>query len=81
MLFRSSKMPAAIACMLVGIARDCSRHLRAGAEVSSATWKCQSCPTDMPFWASSFFAFSFLERCVRPIPRSTLGALLNWMLS
>jgi len=31
----------------------------------------------MPFSASSFFACSFLARCVRPIPRSTLGALVN----
>jgi hypothetical protein len=35
----------------------------------------------MPFSANSFFAFSFLAKCVRPIPRSTLGALVNWMLS
>jgi hypothetical protein len=31
----------------------------------------------MPFWASSFFAFSFLARRVSPMPRSTLGALVN----
>jgi hypothetical protein len=31
----------------------------------------------MPFSASSFFAFSFLPRCIRPMPRSTLGALVN----
>ena len=35
----------------------------------------------MPFSANSFFAFSFLAKCIRPIPRSTLGALVNWMLS
>ena len=35
----------------------------------------------MPFSANSLFAFSFLERCVRPMPRSTLGALVNWILS
>jgi len=35
----------------------------------------------MPFRANSFFAFSFLAKCASPIPRSTLGALLNWMFS
>jgi HTH-type transcriptional regulator/antitoxin HigA len=35
----------------------------------------------MPFCANSFFALSFLVRCVRRIPRSTFGALVNWMLS
>jgi len=33
----------------------------------------------MPFSASSRIASSFLCRCVRPIPRSTLSALVNWM--
>src|SRR3982074_2619645 len=37
--------------------------------------------TAMPFLANSFFAFSFLARRVRPMPRSTLGALVNWILS
>jgi hypothetical protein len=41
----------------------------------------QPCPTAMPFSANSCFACSFLARCVRPMPRSTLGALVNWMLS
>jgi hypothetical protein len=31
----------------------------------------------MPFSANSFFAFSFLAKCIRPMPRSTLGALVN----
>lgn len=31
----------------------------------------------MPFAANSFFAFSFLAKCIRPMPRSTLGALVN----
>ena len=31
----------------------------------------------MPFSASSFFAFSFLAKCVSPMPRSTLGAFVN----
>jgi hypothetical protein len=35
----------------------------------------------MPFSANSFFAFSFLAKCDRPMPRSTLGALVNWTLS
>ena len=41
----------------------------------------QPCPTAMPFSASSFFARSFLARCVRPMPRRMFGALVNWMLS
>src|SRR5271166_2194832 len=41
----------------------------------------QPCATAMPFSASSFLARSFLARWVRPIPRSTLGALVNWTLS
>jgi hypothetical protein len=35
----------------------------------------------MPLSASSFMAFGFLPRWVSPMPRSTLGALENWMLS
>jgi hypothetical protein len=35
----------------------------------------------MPFSANSFLAFSFLVKCIRPMPRSTLGALVNWILS
>jgi hypothetical protein len=31
----------------------------------------------MPFSVSSFFAFSFFAKCVSPMPRSTLGALVN----
>jgi hypothetical protein len=31
----------------------------------------------MPFSASSFLVFSFLAKCVSPMPRSTLGALVN----
>ena len=34
---------------------------------------------DMPFSASSFFALSFLAS-FKPMPRCTLGALVNWML-
>ena len=41
----------------------------------------KSYSTAMPFLASSFFALSFLARCASPMPRSTLGALVNWMLS
>src|SRR5580704_10424100 len=33
----------------------------------------------MPFSASSFFALAFLSS-LRPMPRMTLGALVNWML-
>jgi hypothetical protein len=36
---------------------------------------------NIPFSANSFFAFSFLERLVRPIPRSTLRVLVYWMFS
>ena len=36
---------------------------------------------DMPFAANSCLARSFFSRWVRPIPRSTLGALVNWTLS
>src|SRR5437899_3339579 len=32
----------------------------------------------IPFSASSFFALSFLSR-LSPMPRSTCGALVNWM--
>ncbi len=35
----------------------------------------------MPFSANSFLAFLFLAKCIRPMPRSTLGALVNWILS
>jgi hypothetical protein len=35
----------------------------------------------IPFSANSFFAFSFLAKCIRPMPRSTLGAFVNWILS
>jgi hypothetical protein len=35
----------------------------------------------IPLSTNSFFARSFLVRCVRPMPRSTLGALVNWTLS
>ena len=38
-------------------------------------------PGAMPFSASSFSAFLFLASCVSPMPRSTFGALVNWMLS
>jgi len=31
----------------------------------------------MPLSANSFFAFLFLVKCVNPMPRSTLGALVN----
>jgi hypothetical protein len=31
----------------------------------------------MPFSANSFFALSFFIKCVRPMPRRTLGALVN----
>ena len=31
----------------------------------------------IPFSANSFFAFSFLAKCIRPMPRSTLGALVT----
>ena len=41
----------------------------------------QAYSSAMPFSASSFFALSFLPRCIRPMPRSTLGALVNWILS
>ena len=37
--------------------------------------------TAMPFSASSLRAFSFLVSRESPMPRSTLGALVNWMLS
>jgi hypothetical protein len=37
--------------------------------------------TAIPFSASSFIALSFLVKCVNPMPRSTLGALVNWILS
>src|SRR5882724_9912861 len=35
----------------------------------------------MPLSVSSLIAFSFFDRCGNPIPRSTLGALVNWILS
>ena len=35
----------------------------------------------MPLSVSSLIAFSFFDRCASPIPRSTFGALVNWMLS
>src|SRR6266404_6121391 len=35
----------------------------------------------MPFSVSSLIAFWFFARWVRPMPRSTLAALVNWMLS
>ena len=41
----------------------------------------QTYSSAMPLSANSFFAFSFLTRCIRPMPRSTLGALVNWILS
>ena len=48
---------------------------------SSAQLRGTNYSAAMPFSANSFFALSFLARCVRPMPRSTLGALVNWMLS
>src|SRR5262249_39592519 len=35
----------------------------------------------MPLSLSSFIASLFFDRWVSPIPRSTFGALVNWMLS
>jgi hypothetical protein len=35
----------------------------------------------MPLSVSSLIAFSFFDRCASPMPRSTFGALVNWMLS
>ena len=35
----------------------------------------------MPFTISSFIAFLFLGRCDSSMPRSTFGALVNWMFS
>src|SRR4029077_5954362 len=35
----------------------------------------------IPFSLSSLIALSFLARCASPIPRSTCGALVNWILS
>ena len=46
-----------------------------------AVIKYQTYSSAMPFSANSFFAFSFLAKCIRPMPRSTLGALVNWILS
>jgi hypothetical protein len=45
--------------------------------VDKAAVKYQAYSSAMPFAANSFFAFSFLARCIRPMPRSTLGALVN----
>ena len=42
-----------------------------------AAVKYQAYSSAMPFSAKSFFAFSFLAKCIRPMPRSTLGALVN----
>ena len=35
----------------------------------------------MPLSASSLSAISDLDRCSSPMPRSTWGALVNWMFS
>ena len=35
----------------------------------------------MPLPVSSSIAFLFLGRCDSPMPRSTFGALVNWMFS
>ena len=32
----------------------------------------------IPFSANSSLALWFFSRCVRPMPRRTLGALVNW---
>jgi predicted RNA-binding Zn-ribbon protein involved in translation (DUF1610 family) len=45
--------------------------------VDKAAVKYQAYSRAMPFSANSFFAFSFLAKCIRPMPRSTLGALVN----
>jgi hypothetical protein len=37
----------------------------------------QTYSSAMSFSANSFFAFAFLAKCIRPMPRSTLGALVN----
>jgi|SoiMethySBSTD1v2_1073268.scaffolds.fasta_scaffold526017_3 hypothetical protein len=42
-----------------------------------AAIKYQTYSSAMPFSANSFFAFSFLAKCIRPMPRRTLGALVN----
>jgi hypothetical protein len=49
--------------------------------MTAATYARQACSSAMPFSANSFFALSFLVSCVSPMPRSTFGALVNWMLS
>src|SRR5262245_11821506 len=38
-------------------------------------------PGAIPLSASSLIAFSFFDRSDMPMPRSTFGALVNWMLS
>src|SRR5512147_1620258 len=35
----------------------------------------------MPLFVSSLIAFSFFDRCASPMPRSTFGAFVNWILS
>ena len=35
----------------------------------------------MPLSVSSLIALLFFDRCASPMPRSTFGALVNWMLS
>ena len=38
-------------------------------------------PGAIPLSLSSLTAFAFFDRCASPIPRSTFGALVNWMFS
>jgi hypothetical protein len=38
-------------------------------------------PGAMPLSASSLTAASVFDRCASPMPRSTCGALVNWMFS
>ncbi len=56
------------------IAQDCQGQKRPSA---MARRSLKPYSIAMPFLANSFFAFSFLTRRVRPMPRSTLGALVN----
>jgi hypothetical protein len=48
-----------------------------GPALTAAVSNARSYSGAMPFSANSFFAFSFLAKCVSPMPRSTLGALVN----
>ncbi len=51
---------------------------KSGGHISiSALLRLHAYSSAIPFSANSFFAFLFLAKCISPMPRNTLGALVN----